>query len=296
MWPASAERERACMRARRMHARTPAGRLSVCRVRAAFQRACSPTTATSARAGALEEPLALFAQSATLQPSAHAAAHAVADQSNFAILARSDDLAVAGEYPRRPRICAMHSLDGCGLLVLRFVLFSLPLINIGTEAESRGGGHGTTKCDSVSRGTVDRHWSSAEMSGRGLTKQGTQNFVKFGVPFMSFVLVGSYGLSEWVGAKIRMKDEKRQQVHHVALHTNTSTASADSLAAVDLAIQEKVLDELRDREKRANKKVLSSAPKVKKKFDAEAEYKKLMAKANHTADYENIPGKKVGER
>lgn len=50
------------------------------------------------------------------------------------------------------------------------------------------------------------------MSGRGLTKQGTQNFVKFGLPFMSFVVIGSYGLSEWVGAKIRMKDEKRQQV------------------------------------------------------------------------------------
>ena len=61
-------------------------------------------------------------------------------------------------------------------------------------------------------------------------------------------------------------------------------------------MQEKVLDELRDREKRANKRVLSSAPKVKKKFDAEAEYKKLMEKANHTAEYENIPGKKIGER
>ena len=107
------------------------------------------------------------------------------------------------------------------------------------------------------------------MSGRGLTKQGTQNFVKFGIPFMSFVVLGSYGLSEWVGAKIRMKDEKRQQ--------------------------EKVLDELRDREKRVNKRVLSSAPKAKKKFDAESEYEKLMAKANHTADYQNIPGKKVGE-
>ena len=51
------------------------------------------------------------------------------------------------------------------------------------------------------------------MSGRGLTKQGTQNFVRFGVPFLSFVLIGSYGLSEWVGAKIRIKDEKRQQVN-----------------------------------------------------------------------------------
>ena len=51
------------------------------------------------------------------------------------------------------------------------------------------------------------------MSGRGLTKQGTKNFVKFGLPFMSFVVIGSYGLSEWVGAKIRMKDEKRQQVN-----------------------------------------------------------------------------------
>ena len=57
-----------------------------------------------------------------------------------------------------------------------------------------------------------------------------------------------------------------------------------------------MLDELRDREKRANKRVLSSAPKVRKKFDAEAEYKKLMEKANHTADYENIPGKKIGEQ
>ena len=57
-----------------------------------------------------------------------------------------------------------------------------------------------------------------------------------------------------------------------------------------------MLDELRDREKRANKKVLSSAPKVKKKFSAEAEYEKMMAKADPTADYENIPGKKIGER
>ena len=56
--------------------------------------------------------------------------------------------------------------------------------------------------------------SAAAMSGRGLTKQGTQNFVKFGLPFMAFVVIGSYGLSEWVGAKIRMKDEKRQQVSH----------------------------------------------------------------------------------
>ena len=52
------------------------------------------------------------------------------------------------------------------------------------------------------------------MSGRGLTKQGTANFTRFGIPFMSFVLIGSYGLSEWVGAKIRIKDEKRQQVSH----------------------------------------------------------------------------------
>ena len=55
------------------------------------------------------------------------------------------------------------------------------------------------------------------MSGRGLTKQGTRNFTRFGIPFMSFVLIGSYGLSEWVGAKIRIKDEKRQQVSHSCL-------------------------------------------------------------------------------
>ena len=56
-----------------------------------------------------------------------------------------------------------------------------------------------------------------------------------------------------------------------------------------------MLDELRAREKRDNKRILSTAPKQKKKFNAEYEYEKMMAKADIHADWENIPGKKVGE-
>ena len=83
--------------------------------------------------------------------------------------------------------------------------------------------------------------------------------------------------------------------------------------------QEKVLDELREREKRTNRRVLGEATKPKQRFDAESEYQvrsnstaahcllfffsltadcggqKMMAKADYTADYQNIPGKKVGE-
>ena len=81
--------------------------------------------------------------------------------------------------------------------------------------------------------------------------------------------------------------------------------------------QEKVLDELREREKRTNRRVLGEATKPKQRFNAESEYQvrsqldaralptvlltadcggqKMMAKADYTADYQNIPGKKVGE-
>lgn len=127
------------------------------------------------------------------------------------------------------------------------------------------------------------------MSGRGLTKQGTQNFVKFGIPFMSFVLIGSYGLSEWVGAKIRIKDEKRQQVTappppptHLLARSRQPPAARASLTPAPLPRhpQEKVLDELRAREKRDNKRILSKAPKQKQRFNAEDEYEKMMAKVH----------------
>lgn len=50
------------------------------------------------------------------------------------------------------------------------------------------------------------------MSGRGITTGGRKALFSVGVPFMSFMVLGSYGLSEWVGAKMRIKEEKKQQV------------------------------------------------------------------------------------
>ena len=49
------------------------------------------------------------------------------------------------------------------------------------------------------------------MSGRGITTGGRKALFSVGVPFMSFMVLGSYGLSEWVGAKMRIKEEKKQQ-------------------------------------------------------------------------------------
>ena len=50
------------------------------------------------------------------------------------------------------------------------------------------------------------------MSGRGITKLGQDQFLRVGIPFMGFMVLGSYGLSTWVEGRIRMKSEKRQQV------------------------------------------------------------------------------------
>jgi hypothetical protein len=50
------------------------------------------------------------------------------------------------------------------------------------------------------------------MSTRGITAAGKQQFFRIGVPFLGFMVLGSYGLSEWVGAKMRVKAEKKQQV------------------------------------------------------------------------------------
>jgi hypothetical protein len=50
------------------------------------------------------------------------------------------------------------------------------------------------------------------MSGRGVTRAGQRQFMQVWIPFLSFMVLGSYGLSEWVGAKMRVKEEKKQQV------------------------------------------------------------------------------------
>ena len=64
------------------------------------------------------------------------------------------------------------------------------------------------------------------MSGRGITQNGRKALLNVGIPFMSFMVLGSYGLSEWVGAKMRIKEEKKQQVPLARCHPNRCDLSA----------------------------------------------------------------------